>query len=175
MRGTDADRAALVRHLTLAGWLLLGGSLGLVAFQLDRVRRVGSGSRFADAWDQRVEVLSFLMLPPNLVVLAPAVLAAAVASILGGRDRGPWLVALLRLAAAIAVIMAAIGIVSIVSIFVRDDGGPIESADVFIRVGGVLLASGYVTVSWAADRWGTTPDEDERARARRPSPPQATH
>ena len=61
------SRADLVRRLTIAGWLLLGGSIGFIGFQLERVRGVGE-QPFAGVWDQRIEVLSFLTLPPNLVV-----------------------------------------------------------------------------------------------------------
>ena len=73
---TDPDTGArLIDRLTLAGWLLLSGELGFILFQLQRVRTV-DGTRFATAWSQRIEVLGFMMLPPNLIVLAPAVAIA---------------------------------------------------------------------------------------------------
>ena len=55
-------RATLVQQLTIIGWLFLGGEFGFVLFQMERVRTV-DGTRFATAWGQRIEVLSFLMLP----------------------------------------------------------------------------------------------------------------
>lgn len=142
----------LVRTLTFAGWLALGGSLGLIAFQLDRVRQVGtSDSRFADVWDQRIEVLSFLMLPPNLIVLAPAVALATVAAWCTRRPEA-WLTALVRLAAGIAVTMFVIGAVSIVSIAAREGDGPSDLDAVFLRLGGMSLAAALVVVCRLADR-----------------------
>ncbi len=156
MPGTDPaltpdSRAALIRSLTIAGWLLLGGSIGFIAFQLERVRDVGE-QPFAGVWDQRIEVLSFLVLPPNLVVLAPAAFVAALATWLAGRDREPWLSALLSGVAAIAITLGVVGVVSIVSIFVRDETGPSDFEGVFLRMGGVSLAAGLALICRTADR-----------------------
>ncbi len=132
MRGTELTpetRAAVVRNLTVAGWLLLGGSIGFIAFQLERVRGV-SEQPFASVWDQRIEVLSFLMLPPNLVVLAPAAFVAAFTTWLAGRDRETWLATLLRTVAGLAITLGVIGVVSIISILARDEPGPsVEEAE----------------------------------------------
>jgi MFS family permease len=147
------DHTALIRRLTIAGWLFLGGSIGLISFQLERVRSIrGSGAAFADAWDQRLEVLSFLMLPPNLVVLAPAALIAATASWLAGPERDTWLVTLLRLITGIAIAMFVIGVVSIISILLRNDTGPSEIDGVFLRIGGMSLAAGIVALCGPASK-----------------------
>ena len=154
MPGTDLTpdrRADLVRQLTIAGWLLLGGLLGFIAFQLDRVRGVGE-QPFASVWDQRIEVLSFLMLPPNLVALAPAVFVAALASWLAGRDRDPWLTTLLRLSAALAITFAVIGVVSITSILLRDEAGSFDIEGMFLRLGGLSMAAGLAVICRSADR-----------------------
>jgi len=148
---TPERRADLVRNLTIAGWLLLGGSFGFIAFQLERVRGV-SEQPFASVWDQRIEVLSFLMLPPNLVVLAPAVFVATIATWLAGRDREPWLSTLLRVAAAIAITMGVIGVVSILSILTRDESGPSDIEGVMLRLGGICLAAGLSVICRTADR-----------------------
>ena len=42
--------------------MLLGGYIGLAVFQFERVRSAGRGP--FDVWDQRFEVMSFVMLPP---------------------------------------------------------------------------------------------------------------
>ena len=76
--------STLLRNLTIAGWLLLGGPIGFVAFQFDRVRRIGD-QPFASVWDQRIEVLSFLMLPPNQVVLVPDDRRRRCGGLVGGR------------------------------------------------------------------------------------------
>jgi hypothetical protein len=152
---TPERRAEVVRNLTIAGWLLLGGPIGFIAFQLDRVRSV-SEQPFAGVWDQRIEVLSFLMLPPNLVVLAPVVFVAAAAIWLGGSDRDAWLTTLLRLSAAMAITFAVIGVISIVSILARDDAGTFDTDSVFLRLGGIAMAAGLALVCRIADR-STTP------------------
>jgi hypothetical protein len=82
---------ALVQQLTVVGWLLLGGQFGFILFQFERVRTV-DGTRFATAWDQRIEVLSFLILPPNLMVLFPAAaVAIGTTWLAGSTQRGAWL------------------------------------------------------------------------------------
>ena len=148
---TPELRADLVRSLTIAGWLLLGGPIGFVLFQLDRVRRIGS-QPFATVWDQRIEVLSFLMLPPNQAVLVPVVFVAAAAIWLAGRDRDAWLTTLLRLSAALAITFAAIGVISIVNILARGDTGTFDTDSVFLRVGGIAMAAGLALICRAADR-----------------------
>ncbi len=151
---TPAARANLVRDLTIAGWLLLGGPIGFIAFQLDRVRRIGD-QPFASVWDQRIEVLSFLMLPPNQVVLVPALFVAVAAVWLAGAERDVWLSTLLRLTAALAITYVVIGVISILSILARDDAGSFDTDSVFLRVGGVAMAAGLALVCRTADRFGS--------------------
>lgn len=148
---TPGHRADLVRQLTIAGWLLLGGPIGFIAFQLDRVRRVGA-QPFASVWDQRIEVLSFLMLPPNLAVLVPVVLVAAGGTWLAGPERDPWLETLLRVAAGLSIAFAAIGVVSIATIVLSDEPGDANDAGVFLRLGGVAMAAGLAMICRIADR-----------------------
>ncbi len=140
-----------MRHLTIAGWLLLGGAVGFISFQLERVRGV-TAQPFASEWDQRIEVLSFLMLPPNLVVLAPAAFLAAVTTWLAGDEREVWLTSLLRLVAATAIVLGMIGLASIVSILADNDGAPTDFEGVFLRLGGISMAAGLALVCRAADR-----------------------
>ena len=157
MPGTDLTperRDDLVRNLTIAGWLLLGGPIGFVLFQLDRVRRIGS-QPFASVWDQRIEVLSFLMLPPNQAVLVPVVFVAAAAIWLAGDDRDAWLTTLLRLSAALAITFVIIGAISIVSILARDDAGTFDTDSVFLRFGGIAMAAGLALICRTADRLTT--------------------
>jgi hypothetical protein len=148
---TPERRVDLVRQLTVAGWLLLGGPIGFIAFQIDRVRGVGE-QPFASVWDQRIEVMSFLMLPPNLVALAPAVFVAALATWLAGTNRDPWLSTLLRLCAALAITFAVIGVVSIVSVLVRNEAGGFDAEGMFLRLGGLTMAAGLAVICRTADR-----------------------
>jgi hypothetical protein len=103
-------------------------------------------------WDQRIEVLSFLVLPPNLTVLAPPVFVAAIATWLAGTDRDVWLATLLRLSAAFAIVYGAIGVVSIASIMLSDEPGPGDFGSVMMRLGGVALTAGLAVICRTADR-----------------------
>jgi hypothetical protein len=152
--GTDLTlerRTVLVRQLTIAGWLLLAGPVGFIAFQLERVRSVGA-QRFATVWDQRIEVLSFTVLPPNLVVIAPMVFVTVLAVWLAGTERDPWLVTLLRIAAGLPITLAVIGVVSVISIIVRADSGPSDVEGIMLRVGGIVMAAGFALLCRIADR-----------------------
>jgi hypothetical protein len=148
---TPERRADLIRNLTVAGWLLLGGPIGFIAFQLDRVRRIGD-QPFASVWDQRIEVLSFLMLPPNQVVLMPVITVTAAALWVSGTDRDVWLNTLVRLSAALAITFVALGVISIVSILARDEAGTFDTDSVFLRVGGIAMAAGLALICRTADR-----------------------
>jgi len=86
------------------------------------------------------------MLPPNLVVLAPAALTAAAAGWIAGDERETWLVTLLRVIMGIALAMFLIGAVSIVSILLRDNAGPSEVDGIFLRLGGMSLAAGIAVL-----------------------------
>ncbi|NND74041.1 MAG: hypothetical protein HKN44_03455 [Ilumatobacter sp.] len=140
----------LIRRLTVAGWLLLGGEIGFIMFQLERVRGV-DGTRFASAWDQRIEVLSFVVLPPNVPALAPAAAVAIGTTLLvAPADRGPWLDALLRLVAGIAITLVAIGLAAIVEVATRP--GAVDLDPIFLRLGGMSLAAGIAMMCRIADR-----------------------
>ncbi len=151
---TPERRAELVRQLTIVGWLVLGGPIGFFAFQLDRVRRV-SEQQFATVWDQRIEVLSFLMLPPNLVTLAPVAAVAVTTAWLAGADPDPWLSTLVRLVAGLAITLGVFGALSIVSILLRDDVGTFEFDGIALRLGGISMAAGLALVCRLADRIAT--------------------
>lgn len=153
MPGTDVDEhsnLALVQQLTVIGWLLLGGQFGFLLFQFERVRTV-DGTRFATAWDQRIEVLSFIMLPPNLVVLFPAAaVAIGTTWLAGSAQRGAWLDTLLRVVAGIAVSMIFIGFAAIIEISTRF--GELDLDSIFLRLGGMSLAAGLALGCRIADQ-----------------------
>jgi len=148
----DAERSelALVQQLTVVGWLLLGGQLGFMLFQFERVRTAG-GTRFATAWDQRVEVLSFMMLPPNLIVLFPAAaVAIGTTWLAGSTQRGAWLDTLLRVVAGVAVSMVFIGFAAVIEVSTRP--GQLELDSIFLRLGGMSLAAGIALGCRLADQ-----------------------
>ena len=141
-------RAALVQQLTIVGWLFLGGEFGFILFQMERVRTV-DGTRFATAWDQRVEVLSFIMLPPNLIALVPAAAVAAVTVFLAGPRRSPWLDVLLRVTAGIAITLIGVGIAAVVEVATRN--GDVDFDSIFLRLGGMSIAVGIAWLCRIAD------------------------
>jgi MFS family permease len=141
-------RATLVQQLTIIGWLFLGGQFGFVLFQMERVRTV-DGTRFATAWGQRIEVLSFLMLPPNLVTLVPAAAVAAVTVFLAGSQRSSWLDVLLRVTAGIALTLIGVGIAAVVEVATRN--GDIDFDSIFLRLGGISIAMGIAWMCRIAD------------------------
>jgi len=141
-------RAPLVQQLTIIGWLFLGGEFGFILFQMERVRTV-DGTRFATAWDQRVEVLSFIMLPPNLIALVPAAAVAAATVFLAGPRRSSWLDALLRVTAGIAITLIGVGIAAIVEVATRN--GDVDFDSIFLRLGGMSIAAGIAWLCRIAD------------------------
>ncbi len=160
MPGTEPGRSRsseLVHQLTIIGWLLLGGEFGFILFQVERARSV-DGTRFATAWDQRIEVLSFAMLPPNIVALAPAAGVAAVATFLAGRERATWLDALVRSVAGIAITLAGVGIAAIAEVATRD--GEVDLDSIFLRLGGISIALGIAWLCRTVDVLAA-PEPDE--------------
>ena len=58
-----------------------------------------------------------------------------------------------RLITGIAIAMFLIGVVSIISILLRDNTGPSEIDGVFLRIGGMSLAAGIVVLCRTAGRY----------------------
>jgi hypothetical protein len=132
----------------------------MITFQLGRTRGIGDGSEAfgQSAWDQRLEVLSFVMLPPNIVVLVPAVAIATIVAVCGGgRDRA-WATALLRVTAGTAAVMFVVGALFLVSLVTRDERGPFELDDGYLRMGGMAMAAGMFVLCRAADLAGRSPN-----------------
>ncbi|MEM9513660.1 MAG: hypothetical protein AAGA42_02290 [Actinomycetota bacterium] len=142
-------RRDLINQLTVIGWLLLGGVFGLMLFQIDRARSVDA-SRFAGVWEQRIEVLSFLVLPPNMIVLVPPALVGVAAAYLAQSDPPPAIAPLLRITAGIATILIVIGAVSIITLLF-DDNGAGDAGAVFLRIGGMFMAYGIAKGCRASD------------------------
>lgn len=139
------DRERWGRVLTLAGWCSYAAYLAIVLSTLDRVRTAPRSQVFDSVWDQRLELLSFAMIPQQIVVLAPAV-AIVVLTGLDVVDAGPSRV-LRRAVELTSFVAVAIGALDIVSTLLRDNGGgPVEWSEILLRLGGILLASSYLAV-----------------------------
>ena len=152
--GPPSSRTDIVRTLTTFGALTYLAWLIFLFRQVERVLRV-SEQRFAGEWDQRIEVLSFAILPPNtLLILAPAG-AAAAATWLAGSDQQLELAILLRITRWSANLMAAIAVVSAFSPILNDSGSPTRVGDLGLRIGGILVAVAASKLCRGAER--TTP------------------
>ena len=119
--------------LSYLGWLLF------FFRQVERMLRVGP-QQFAGLWDQRIEVMSFIVLPPNIIVLVPAAACASAATWIAGPTQQLDLAILLRLTRWTANLQAGIAAVSAVSVAINDNGSPTWVGDVGIRVAGFVFA-----------------------------------
>ena len=75
---TVSDRIRWIATATYVGWLTLSAYIALIIIELRRAAAI-SESRFEDGvWGQRIEIVSFVALPQNAVILVPPAIAAAV-------------------------------------------------------------------------------------------------
>ncbi len=150
--GPDStSRSDLVGALTTAGWLAFLSWLLFLFRQISRFTRVGE-QPFAGVWEQRIEVLSFVVLPPNSLILVPAAILACTAAWLAGPTESLSLAVQLRVVRWAAVLQMAIALVSIVSIIVNETGSPTESQDIAQRISGILMSLAILKVAGAVER-----------------------
>jgi hypothetical protein len=100
-----------------------------------------------------VFLIFFCCRPPTLFVRPPPATPAPTAGWLAGPEHDTWLVTLLRLITGIAIAMFLIGVVSIISILLRDNTGPSEIDGVFLRIGGMSLAAGIAVLCRTAEKY----------------------
>lgn len=149
------DRVRWGRALTTAAWLFVVAYLAFVTSTVRRVTRVREGSFEDGAWGQRVEILSFVSLPQNLIVLVPAAAAGVAATLLVGSivdRREIWLAQLVRVVAGLGYVVIAIAVLGIVGVFFRspDSVGDVDA--VLNRVGGILISIALIRVCVEAER-----------------------
>ena len=136
---TRPEHPQIIGSLTTFGILTYVAWLIFLFRQVERVARV-TEQRFAGEWDQRLEVLSFMVLPPNTLLILPPAIAAAAATWVAGPTQQLELAILLRLARWSANLMMAIAAVSGVATLVNDTGSPTRIGDFGLRIGGFLIA-----------------------------------
>lgn len=130
--------------------------LGWVLFffrQVERAVRV-SPRQFAGVWDQRLEVLSFVVQPPNILILVPAAACAVAASWIAGPAQELDLAILLRLVRWTANLMGAIAIASAITIAFDGDGNPTQIGDISSRMAGLAFAIAISRLSKATEAAG---------------------
>ncbi len=120
--------------LTYAAWLIF------LFRQFERVARV-TEQRFAGEWDQRLEVLSFVALPPNVMLIVLPAVAASIATWMAGPTQTLELAIVLRLTRWSANLMILIAGVSAVATLVNDTVSPTRIGDFGMRIAGILIAA----------------------------------
>ncbi len=139
----DSERLAWSRRLVTAGWLFLIAYLGVVVAQVRRAASITEASFDDGVWGQRVETLSFVAIPQNLVVLAPAAAAVVAATLIAGSavdSREIWLSQLTRAVAGLCYVVMLIAVVGIIGVFFRDTTGSADLDAVLSRAGGVAMS-----------------------------------
>lgn len=148
---TTQDREVLVRSLVVAGWLSYTAWLMFLFRQVARTVSVG-GQPFAGVWDQRIEVMSFTVLPPNALILVPAAIAAIVAIWLTEQNQTLDLAVQIRIVRWSAVLQVVIAVVSVLSIIINDTGSPTEAQDLAMRFSGLLISASIIVLTRTVER-----------------------
>ncbi len=157
-----AERDRWIRALTSAGWLSLVGYLAILATQLDRARRTTTSSFEDGVWGQRLEQVSFVALPQNLMVLVPAVACALVAAALSRElTRDLWLDRLVRAAAGTAFVAVALAVFALVETVLVGADSVGDFASIVNRVGGALMAVAMIRLCLQAERDRPRPTHDD--------------
>jgi hypothetical protein len=157
---TDGDRIGWARALTTAGWLVLFAYLLFLIGQIRRAMAVRVGSFEDGVWGQRIELVSFVTLPQNLVILVPAA-AAAVAAVMLLRDlpddlRRSWAPQLIRIVAGLGYVVVALAVLGIIDVLAQTPDSVGGTAAMLNRVGGILIAIGMIRVCLEAERSSST-------------------
>lgn len=156
---TDGERLAWARALTSAGWLFVFAYLAFVTAVIRRASAITSGSFEDGIWGQRIEIVSFVSLQQNVIMLAPAA-AAAVAASLTARsvvdhvvDRSDlWLYRLVRVVAGLSYVIIVVALIGMIAVFFRfpDSVGDLNA--LLGRLGGILMALAMIRVCLEAER-----------------------
>jgi hypothetical protein len=149
----DDDRARWTRALTTAGWSFVIAWLLMLVAQVRRAALVQS-SPFADGvWGQRIEWISFVALPQNLIVLVPGV-ACAVATVLIGApatSRSIWSAHLHRVAAGSSLVAIVIAVLGMLDLLVQSPDADGSIAALLTRLAGLLMGTAMLAVCQAVE------------------------
>ena len=149
------DRERWARACVAAGWLVTGSFLLFLIGQIRRALAVKQASFEDGVWGQRVEQVSFVALPQNLVILVPAAAAAVGATWLmlgAGLDQVPWTRQLVRVIAGVSLVTIVLAVLGILDVFAQTPDWVGGSIAVLNRVGGILMASAMIRVCLESER-----------------------
>lgn len=154
---SERERLRWAHVLVVSGWLFLLAYLGVVAGLIRRAAAVTSGSFEDGLWWQRVETISFVARANNLVVLAPAVAAAVVGTVIARPLVDPTVLRLrqlVRIVAGTCYVVIVIGALGIVGIFFRNPDSVGDVSVFFGLLGGILMSVAMVKLCLEAERSG---------------------
>lgn len=154
---SDLERLRWARALATSGWLFVLAYVGFIMWQVRRAFLITEGSFEDGLWWQRIEQISFLSLPQNLMVLVPAAACAALGTVLVRSLVDHTVVSLSQLARIVAglgsvvILLAALGIVGI---FFRNADSVGDLAAFVLRLGGIAMAVAIIRICLEAERTG---------------------
>lgn len=151
----DRERSRWARALTTAGWLFVIAYLAFVTATFRRASAIRSGSFEDGLWGQRIEIMSFVSLQQNVIILVPAAVAGIGATLLarGIADRGDmWLERLVRVVAGLSYVIISIALVGMIAVFFRSPDSVGDLGALLGRAGGILMAIAMVRVCLEAER-----------------------
>jgi hypothetical protein len=151
----DHERVRWARTLTTAGWLFVLAYLTFVTSTVRRVIAITQSSFEDGVWGQRIEILSFVGLQQNVIMLVPAAGAAIAATIVlrGVLDRSDiWLAQLTRVVAGLSYVIILLAALGMIGVFFQtpDSTGDLEA--LLGRAGGVLMSVAMIRLCLAAER-----------------------
>lgn len=151
----DDERMRWARALTTVGWLFVLAYAGLIMWQVRRAFLFSEGSFEDGLWWQRVEQISSLTQPQNVMVIVPAAAAAALGTLLV-RDRVDHavlaLAQLVRIVAGLAAVVILLAVLGIVGILFRNADSVGDLAAFVLRLGGIAMAFAILRVCAEAER-----------------------
>jgi hypothetical protein len=157
----ERDRQRWAVALTTAGWLVLAAYLLLLIAQIRRAFAVTVASFEDGVWGQRIELVSFVTLPQNLVILVPAA-AAGVGAVMLLHDRPEemqvsWARQLVRITAGLCYVLVALAVLGIVDVLMQTPDSIGGTSAILTRVGGILMAIAMIRVCLEAERSAIEP------------------
>lgn len=129
--------------LTAAGWMFAFAYLALVTAQLRQAFAIEASSFDDGLWGARVERVSFVALPQNVLLLVAAAAAGAVATLLC-RDLADrthmWLAQLVRAVAGICYVVVAIAALRILVLLTHHPDAVGDFGAILSQLAGILTA-----------------------------------
>jgi hypothetical protein len=150
------DRQRWAQALTTAGWLVLATYLLILIAQIRRAMAVTVASFEDGVWGERIELVSFVTLPQNLVILVPAA-AAGVAAVMLQHDTPEvlaqsWARQLVRIVAGLCYVLVALAVLGIIDVLMQTPDSVGGTSAILTRVGGILMAMAMIRACLEAER-----------------------